>query len=123
VKALFPDALSLLRSYPFPGNVRELENLIEHAVMLTKGEVVLPETLSKVLAGDPSKSVGLPIIDAVFAKAKEHILALFEKQFLTEMLTRYRGNVTAAARASHMTRQNFQRLMKKYDIQAHPFRP
>ena len=115
------DALKTLRSYAYPGNVRELENLIERAAMLTKGALVLPDAFGEMVASSPP-SLPLPMISPVFSKSRTHVLALFERQFVVEQLSKHRGNVTAAARKSKMTRQNFQRLMKKHKISAPPFR-
>ncbi|HLF14065.1 MAG TPA: sigma-54 dependent transcriptional regulator [Bacteroidota bacterium] len=122
VKGFSDDAMSLLLSYRYPGNVRELENLIERAVMLTKGDVVLPEMIEDKLATSVKGSDTLPIISPLFSQSREHILMLFEKQFLIGQLIKHHGNVTAAAKASGMTRQNYQRLMKKYDLSADPYR-
>ena len=64
----------------------------------------------------------LPVISTVFSKSRDHVLDLFERQFLTGQLEAFRGNVTEAASASRMTRQNFQRLMKKHRITSRSFR-
>jgi DNA-binding NtrC family response regulator len=64
----------------------------------------------------------ISIISPIFSKSRDHVLKIFEKLFLTNQLTAHRGNVTAAARASKMTRQNFQRLMTKHKILAKHFR-
>ncbi len=116
------DALITLQNYAYPGNVRELENLIERAVMLTKGELILPEVLGEMIAASPGPSQPLPMISPIFSKSRAHVLDLFERQFLVDQLTRHHGNVTAAAKAARMTRQNFQRLMTKHKISAPPFR-
>ncbi len=115
-------AMSLLEAHHYPGNVRELENLIERAIMLTKGDIVLPDTISECLAVTPAEAIDLPIVSPVFSKAREHIVESFERRFLIQALQRHRGNVSSAAQASKMTRQNFQRLMKKYKIQSDEFR-
>lgn len=115
-------AMKLLKTYDYPGNVRELENLIERAVMLTKGEVILPEAVYDMVVSAPLKVGALPIVSPVFSKSREHVLKAFEMQFLIDQLTRYHGNVTSAAKASRMTRQNFQRLMKRHKLQARSFR-
>lgn len=57
-----------------------------------------------------------------YNKAKCVLLSLFEKEFLILRLLQYGGNVSAAARASGMTRQNFQRLMKKHNITSKEYR-
>jgi two-component system response regulator AtoC len=116
------EAVTLLRNYTYPGNVRELENIMERAVMLTKGEIMLPDALGELQAQAPSHAVVLPIVSSDFAKARLHVLGLFEKQFLAHLLDLHRGNVTSAARASKMTRQNFQRLMKKHGLESASFK-
>jgi len=122
VKGYSDVAMELLQTYDYPGNVRELENLVERAVMLTKGEVILPETFNEMSSSAPPKTNSLPIISPVFSKSRDHVLKAFERQFLIQQLTKYHGKVTSAAKASRMTRQNFQRLMKKNKIQAQSFR-
>jgi DNA-binding NtrC family response regulator len=122
VKGFSSEAMELLQSYSFPGNVRELENLIERAVMLTKGEVILPDVLLETSSSKSAGSGALPITSPVFSESREYILSIFEKQFLIEQLSKYHGNVTSASKNSKMTRQYFQRLMKKYDIKAEQFR-
>ncbi len=122
VKGFSDEAMALLQGYAYPGNVRELENLTERAVMLTRGEVILPDALGEITASDSDKAVSLPLISPAFSKSREHVIKMFEKQFLHEQLRCHRGNVTAAAKTSKMTRQNFQRLMKKHKLRAEPFR-
>lgn len=122
VKGFSDKSMELLQSYSFPGNVRELENLIERAVMLTKGEVILPDVLMETSLSKSKEPGALPVTSPVFKESREYILKTFEKQFLMEQLSKYHGNVTAASNNSNMTRQYFQRLMKKYDIKAEQFR-
>ena len=114
--------MAMLEAYSYPGNVRELENLIERAVMLTKGETILPDALPDVLTSTSPATQELPIVSSSFTTSREHVLQIFEKQFLVNQLTTHHGNVTEAARSSKMTRQNFQRLMKKHHILAKQFR-
>ncbi len=119
IKGFSEEAHQYLLAYPYPGNVRELENMIERAVMLTKGDVILADTLGETRSvGDSAFPPGQP-----FAAARNHALELFEREYVTGMLREHQGNVSAAANASGMTRQNFQRLMVKHGISASDFRP
>ncbi len=116
------EAMALLQTYDYPGNVRELENLIERAVMFTKGDIILPDALQEPALQTPIRAASLPITSQDFSKSRTDLLNMFERQFVSELLRKYHGNVTAAAKASNMTRQNFQRLMAKHNIQAKSFR-
>ena len=90
--------------------------------MLTKAEVILPEALGDIGSSE-SWLQGLPPTHSTrFHESRAHVIKTFERNFLTELLARHRGNVTAAAKASRMTRQNFQRLMAKHKIRAEGFR-
>jgi transcriptional regulator with GAF, ATPase, and Fis domain len=122
VKGFSDDAARLILRYPFPGNVRELENLIERAVMLTNGEIIQPHVFAEREHRRGLRPTTLPISSPVFSKARKHLLAIFEKQFVVKQLEAFHGNVTAAASASKMTRQNFQRLMKIYRVDSSAFR-
>ena len=62
------------------------------------------------------------VSSTVFSRARADILRLFEKQFIDQLLAKHHGNVSAAAKDSKMTRQNFQRLMKKFGITADRYR-
>ncbi len=122
VRGFSGEALAILNGYEYPGNVRELENLIERSVMLSKGEIVLPDAFGDLTPQVQEHGVALPVISRVFSKSRDHVIDLFERQFLSEQLEAFHGNVTEAASASRMTRQNFQRLMKKHKIASRAFR-
>ena len=115
-------AMYLLNSYQFPGNVRELENLIERAVMLTRGDEITDDLLEKMLSFNAVTATVLPIKGTTFKESREFVIGMFEKQFIEKKLTESQGNVTAAAKESGMTRQNIQRMMKKYNIKGEDFR-
>jgi two-component system response regulator AtoC len=122
VKGFSADSVSLLESYRYPGNVRELENLIERAVMLAKGNMILPDVFADVLELASRKETPQPVASAPFKTSREKFLAMFEKQYLVEQLSKHHGNVSASAKASGMSRQNFQRLMTRNKIGPKGFR-
>jgi DNA-binding NtrC family response regulator len=109
-------ALSLLQSYTYPGNVRELENLIERAVMLTSGNLLLTDAIGEIHQEKSPVPLQLPLISSDFAESRDYIQKVFEKQFVSEQLTRHEGNISAAAKSSNMSRQNFHRLIEKHKI-------
>jgi two-component system response regulator AtoC len=117
ISSISKEALSRLESYDYPGNIRELENLIERAVMLTQGRVILPDSFGEMAVlkeGPPSPQ--LPLVSSDFTTARNYIIDNFEQQFINAQLKRSEGNVSKAAEASGMSRQNFHRLMDKHRI-------
>jgi two-component system, NtrC family, response regulator AtoC len=114
VSSINDEALELLRAYDYPGNIRELENLIERAVMLTQSNVLLPGVFKKLSQQYLTDTGIIPLASKNFSEAREYVLEKFEKKFIKEKLDAHKGNVSAAARSAGMTRQNFHRLMAKY---------
>ncbi|MFI5251334.1 MAG: sigma-54-dependent transcriptional regulator [Bacteroidota bacterium] len=122
IKGFSEEAISTLQAYTYPGNVRELENIMERAVMLTKGEIILPDVLHELALQSQGNTLQFHPVDQRFSLARAKVIDLFEKQFLEALLDEHHGNVSAAAKASGMTRQNLQRLMNKHHIRAETFR-
>ncbi|MGE3163504.1 MAG: sigma 54-interacting transcriptional regulator [Planctomycetota bacterium] len=114
-KEFTPAALRKLSSYPYPGNVRELRNVIEKAAILCAGSSIEEadilfdgELASNATGRFPATSEPLPL-----RQAKEE----FQRCYLERLLEQYDGVVARAARRSGITRESFHRLMKRYGIQ------
>ncbi|RMH80525.1 MAG: sigma-54-dependent Fis family transcriptional regulator [Calditrichaeota bacterium] len=123
ITGISPQALDVLMNYDFPGNVRELENLIERAVALERGEVLTTENFPpEMFTPGREPLLNIPIVDQNFNRAKQAVIKAFEKKFLIQRLTETGGNVSRAARISGLERQSFQRLMKKYGLNSGNFR-
>ena len=104
-------------SYSWPGNGRELRNVVERMVMLATSETIrardvqsmLPQSEAESLASvDPSLTV-LPYIEA-----KEQALEEFTKSYLRVKLAQHGGVITKAAEDSGIPRQHFSLLMKRF---------
>jgi transcriptional regulator with GAF, ATPase, and Fis domain len=123
IKGLAPDALELLENYSFPGNVRELENLIERAVVLSEGEFIQREDLELQVSDGASKgsiSGYVPQSLEELKEKKRHLreraVESLERAFVLDALKRNNWNVTRAAEEVGMLRPNFQALLKKQGI-------
>lgn len=124
IKGITPEGIEVLNNYHYSGNVRELENIIERAAALERGELISIHSLSPGLfASESAKTFDLPILYKEFSAAKKIIIETFEKKFLKERLKEANGNVSEAARLSGIERQSFQRLMKKYNLSSEEFKP
>lgn len=115
VKTIAPEALQILESYGWPGNIRELENVIERAVVLEEGPAILPKDLPATMV----ESIewhglkGLPPLERSYRDAKEIILQRFDQAYGQNVLTRAAGNITAAAKYAGMDRSNFRKILQR----------
>jgi len=122
VRVISTEAMEILETYSYPGNVRELENLVERAVMLARNETLSIEGLSELIGqqGQPadSQSAG----ETNFAMAREEALSAFERQFLLRQLDRHEGNLSALSQAHKIPRPTLYRLLSKHGIDPGRFR-
>jgi len=121
-KGLAPDVMPQLIAHDWQGNVRELENAVKRAVVMSTGsELTLTDLglqpVECVAALAPDETAAMP-----YREAKASVLAQFSRRYLNAALEKSGGNVTRAARASGMERQSFQQVMKKYGIRSDMFR-
>ena len=108
VKAISADALRLLMQYDFPGNVRELENIIERAVLLESTELLQSNNLPPQISSQPV----LSFPDATEILPFEEV----ERQILAHALKVMDYNVTKAARALKIDRSTLYRKVKLYQL-------
>jgi DNA-binding NtrC family response regulator len=123
VRGFSPEAVRALEDYDFPGNVRELENLIERAVVLCQSEFILPQDLEMPgEAAGPCASVNADIprnIDELKERKRvlrEQAVEPLERAFLLGALERNGWNITRAAEEVGILRPNFQAMLKKQGI-------
>ncbi len=114
-KILSADALRILMKYPWKGNVRELENMVERVVLLAESEAILPEHLPEEFFLGAGKETGLPEIDEEGIDL-EKIIADVEKGYLVKALARSNGSKTDAARLLNLTFRSLRHRLSKYGI-------
>jgi len=125
IKGVAPDVMSFLENHTYPGNVRELENMIERAVVLAEGSIIRNEDLE---LWDSKEATPPGLIERVPQNADElkemkryirdHALESLESLFVRNALDRNNWNVTRAAEETGILRPNFQGMMKKLGISA-----
>ncbi|MGQ0733433.1 MAG: sigma-54-dependent transcriptional regulator [Acidobacteriota bacterium] len=115
-----PAALGLLEAYPFPGNVRELENVVERAVALERTDRIQPETLGDHLRqGRPATAVPLRSAAEALPAAGfnlEHYLQALERSHVERALTQASGVQVRAAELLGLTFRQFRYLVKKHQL-------
>jgi len=117
VESIAPQAIGLLRNYSWPGNLRELENVIERAVVLTASSLIESQHL-------PLHVQDLPAfkLQKGFKASKSHAIAQFEREVLADYLSEAKGNVSRAALLAHLPRRTFHRLMAKHKLSGRSLR-
>lgn len=128
ISKVAPDVMTFLGNYAFPGNVRELENMIERAVVLAESDIITNEDLELWESGDAAAARPKNIIDRIPMNTeelkemkrhiREHAMESLESAFVHSALERNNWNVTRAAEQTGILRPNFQSMMKKLGISA-----
>ena len=116
-------ALDAMMQYAWPGNIRELQNVIERAAVLTQDNIIRLENLPVVFAefslrndpGDPGTSV------STFRNQRDKHLGQIEKGLIKRYLQETGGNVSAAARKANIPRRTFYRLLTRHGLKGADF--
>lgn len=114
-----PGVMSLLLNYNWKGNIRELRNALEHAVIMAENKVVQPEDLPESVSGTSgSTEVFVEIDNASWAQARD----AFSKHYIQNLLAKTGGNVLRAAAMAEITRENFYKKCTKLGINWRKYR-
>ncbi|WP_405038948.1 two-component system response regulator GlrR [Pantoea sp. XY16] len=111
IRSLSVDAMKRLMAASWPGNVRQLVNVIEQCVALSSSPVISDALVEQALSGENS---ALP----TFAEARNQ----FELNYLRKLLQMTKGNVTNAARLAGRNRTEFYKLLSRHELDASDFK-
>jgi two-component system response regulator PilR (NtrC family) len=111
---LDPQAIKALLAYKWPGNIRELEHVIEYALSMTAGDTIRVTDLPEEFLARVADKVTVQDnwMSSPFGKAKEE----FEKFYISHILEESDWNVSEASRKAQMFRQNLQQKIRKYGL-------
>lgn len=117
---LSADAMAALTFYSWPGNIRELQNVIRRTLALTRGPLITLEDLPGNIAATSAELSAVPGT-GYFAMRERRLLA-FEREYLINQLNSSHGDVSNAAREAQLPRGTFYRLLRKHVINPEDFR-
>ncbi len=115
VTAVSGEAMAMLQAYRWPGNIRELENVIERAVALERTPVVLPDSLPPAVRGEAPRPDASVILSDDGFRLEAHVEQI-ERAYLAEALRKAGGVQSRAAEMLGMSFRSFRYYAKKYDI-------
>ena len=128
VTGISDDAMAVLVAYGWPGNIRELENVLERTLLFCKGEIInkadLPDELCAAAATAAApRADGAPALDDVDLAGDTSLKGIVraetsrvEKEFIAKALAETGGNVTQAARLLKISRKSLQMKMKEFGL-------
>ncbi|HEX9611017.1 MAG TPA: sigma-54 dependent transcriptional regulator [Gemmatimonadales bacterium] len=121
------DAMRALVAHPWRGNVRELQNLIEHVAVLSEpgvdirsADLPFSSDASRKPEGATVGSLISTVLDESYHVARERVIAQFEIQYLQWLVNRAGGNMSKAARVAGVDRTTLYRLMERHNLHRNP---
>jgi DNA-binding NtrC family response regulator len=115
--------MSMLMSRQWPGNIRELENVIERGAVLCQSERIRLEDFMT----DAEHTRALPYFDEAlfslpFKEAKEAVIRAFHRQYIHAILQQNQGNISKAAEQAGLQRQYLHRIIKHERLDTESFK-
>jgi transcriptional regulator with GAF, ATPase, and Fis domain len=119
-----PQVMEAFQRYPWPGNIRELENLVERACILETSSILTPTSFPAELFAGALSGLSAPAGRTGLTLAEARALAVMEaeKSYLQELLARTRGRINRTAESAGVTVRQISKLMRKYNIRKETFR-
>lgn len=123
ISDIHPDVLDAFEAYSWPGNIRELENLIERAYILETSSILTPKSFPIELFSEQIKK-NRHIIDTTYTlkEVRKHELERIERQYLTEVLSKNRGKIKATAEVAGISERQLHKLLSRYGILKEDFK-
>jgi transcriptional regulator with PAS, ATPase and Fis domain len=133
VKGLTSEVERVFQAWHWPGNIRELRNVLLRAIPFCNGEYVDLDALPEALRGSaeiqvdddqmteevqlsPTGELVIPTAELSFKEAKDQLMESFERYYLEDLLQRAEGNLSKAARLAGVDRKTIARMLKRHDV-------
>jgi DNA-binding NtrC family response regulator len=123
IRGVHPMVKKNLQTYHWPGNLRELENVLERACILETGDVLMPDRFPQVLK---AASTMEPPIDnqteLPLALARQRAIDEFERFYLIKLLKKHQGRINSSAAEADITTRQLSRLVSRHGLDKKKFR-
>lgn len=122
IREIHPDVIQAFFAYEWPGNIREMENLMERAYILETGEILSPDGFPVELFSGASHATVPLEISGTLAAARKRAVEMVERQYLEALLGEHRGRIKSSAEAAGVTTRQLHKLMTRYGIRKEAFK-
>ena len=123
IRDITPEVLNALYDYHWPGNIRELENLIERAYIIEMSPILRKKSFPiELFTQKPAMDSRLINTSMTLERARRNVIEKFEREYLAELLSEHGGRINRTAAAAGIGERQLHKLMKKYGIQKEDFK-
>jgi DNA-binding NtrC family response regulator len=124
IRHVHPTVAKALVRYVWPGNIRELENLIERAYILERSDALTPESFPPDFFDDEWQTAEVPIdTSQSLARVRAEGVEEIERRYLKDLLAHHQGRINKSAEEAGITTRQMHKLMKKYGLRKEDFKP
>jgi DNA-binding NtrC family response regulator len=123
INDIHPQVKEALKKYSWPGNIRELENLLERAYILETSNLLTPESFpAELFEKESSLAVLAMDTDICLSKARQKAVQGFERQYLKELMFKNKGKINQSAQEAGISTRQLHKLMLKYGLRKEDFK-
>jgi DNA-binding NtrC family response regulator len=123
IEGIDPQVLTALSAYDWPGNIRELENLLERAYILEKSRMLTPESFPVELIRQKTPTAVVPLRPYLsLNEARHQAIENFERLYLKELMQRNRGRINRSAEEAGISTRQLHKLLTKHGIRKEEFK-
>ena len=123
INGIHPGVIEAFKTYDWPGNIRELENLIERAYILESSSILTQESFPDDLFNSENTWVVVPTGNSMtLADARKRGIEEIERNFLKDVLSRHKGRIGDSAAEAGISTRQLNKLMNKYGLKKEKFK-
>ncbi len=123
IREIHPEVLEAFKRYSWPGNIRELENLIERAYILETGSVLTPPCFPAELCDQQVNSVSIRFdLSRTLAEVRQEAVENAERKFLCDLMVAHKGIINESAKHAGISTRQLHKLLTRYKIRKENFK-
>ena len=123
IEDIHPEVLEAFSRYTWPGNIRELENLMERAHLIETSSILTPESFpGEIFASSEARTEIPPDISLTLAQARKKSVEEIERNYLKDLLAKYYGKIDTTAKAAGISTRQLHKLLTRHGILKEEFK-